>query len=35
MKRWLYIGGVILVLLVIGLYYLYSSLNSIVKAAVE
>ena len=35
MKRWLYIGGVILVLLAIGLYYLYSSLNSIVKAAVE
>ncbi len=36
MKRWLfYIGGVILVLLVIGVYFLFSSLNSIVKTAVE
>ena len=39
MKRWLYIGGgviiSVLVLVGIGLYFLLSSLNSIVKAAVE
>lgn len=35
MKRWLYIGGVLLVLIAIGMYLLFSSLNSIVKAAVE
>jgi hypothetical protein len=39
MKRWLYIGGgalaVILILVAIGLYFLVSSLDSIVKAAVE
>lgn len=33
MKRWLYIGAVILVLIVIGLYILFSSLNSIGQAA--
>ena len=39
MKRWFYIGGGVvfatLILIIIGLYYLFSSLNSIVKAAVE
>ena len=35
MKRWLYIGGAVLVVIVVGLYILFSSLNSIVKAAVE
>jgi len=39
MKRWLYIGGgafaVILILVAIGAYYLFSSLDAIVKAAVE
>ena len=39
MKRWLYIGGGvilgILILVAIGLYFLLSSLDSIVKAAVE
>ncbi len=35
MKRWLYIGGMLLVLIVIGIYLLFSNLNSIVKAAVE
>ena len=35
MKRLLYIGGAVLILAVILLYFLYSSLDSIVKAAVE
>lgn len=39
MKRWLYIGGGIvigvLILLAVALYYVYSSLDSIVKTAVE
>lgn len=35
MKRWLYIGVVFLILIGIGLYFLLSSLNSIVKTAVE
>jgi hypothetical protein len=39
MKRWLYIGGgvilAILILIAIGVYFLVSSLDSIVKAAVE
>ncbi len=39
MKRWLYIGGgallVILLLVAVGVYFLFSSLDSIVKAAVE
>jgi len=35
MKKWLYIGGALLVLVVIGLYFLLTSLNSIVKAAIE
>ncbi len=35
MKKLLYIGGALLVVIAIGLYYLSSSLNSIVKAAVE
>ena len=35
MKKLLYIGGVLLVVIAIGLYFLFSSLNSIVKAAVE
>ena len=35
MKKVLYIGGALLVVIAIGLYFLLSSLNSIVKAAVE
>jgi len=35
MKRWLYIGGAFLILALIVFYFLYSSLDSIVKAAVE
>ncbi|MGH7824737.1 MAG: hypothetical protein ACREQ7_06130 [Candidatus Binatia bacterium] len=39
MKRWLYIGGgviiAVLILVGIGVYFLFSSLDSIVKAAVE
>ena len=35
MKKILYIGGALLVVIAIGLYFLLSSLNSIVKAAVE
>jgi len=35
MKRWLYIGGVLLVLVAIGVYLFFSSLDSIVKAAIE
>lgn len=35
MKKLLYIGGALLVVIAIGLYVLFSSLNSIVKAAVE
>jgi len=35
MKRWLYVGGVLLVLVVIGVYFFFSSLDSIVKAAIE
>lgn len=39
MKRWLYIGGgviiVILIVVAIGIYYIYSSLDSIVKSGVE
>ena len=35
MKKLLYIGGALLVVIAIGLYFLFSSLNSIVKAAVE
>ena len=35
MKKLLYIGGILLVVIAIGLYFLFSSLNSIVKAAVE
>jgi len=35
MKKILYIGGALLAVIAIGLYFLFSSLNSIVKAAVE
>lgn len=35
MKKLLYIGGALLVIVAIGLYFLFASLNSIVKAAVE
>ncbi|MFH1626093.1 MAG: hypothetical protein ABID54_13200, partial [Pseudomonadota bacterium] len=35
MKRWVYIGGVLLLLVVIGLYFFFTSLDSIVKAAIE
>ncbi|OGQ78731.1 MAG: hypothetical protein A3F90_06190 [Deltaproteobacteria bacterium RIFCSPLOWO2_12_FULL_60_19] len=35
MKKLLYIGGALLVVIAIGLYFFLSSLNSIVKAAVE
>jgi uncharacterized protein involved in outer membrane biogenesis len=35
MKRWLYIAGALLVLVAIGVYFLISSIDSIVKNAVE
>ena len=35
MERWLYIGGALLVLVAIGVYFFVSSLDSIVKAAIE
>lgn len=35
MKRWLYVAVALLILIGIGLYFFFSSLNSIVKAAVE
>jgi uncharacterized protein involved in outer membrane biogenesis len=35
MKKLLYIGGALLVVIAIGLYFLFSSLNSIVKRVVE
>ena len=35
MKRWVYVGGALLVLVVIGVYFFFSSLDSIVKTAIE
>jgi hypothetical protein len=35
MKRWLYAAGILVVLVVIGVYFFLSSLDSIVKAAIE
>jgi len=35
MKRWLLIGAGLLVVIVAGLFYLYSSLGSLIKVAVE
>jgi hypothetical protein len=36
MKRWLLIGGgLVVVVLIVGLFYLYTSLGSLIKAAVE
>jgi hypothetical protein len=35
MKRWLLIGGGIIVIIVAGVFYLYSSLGSLIKMAVE
>ncbi len=35
MKRWLLIGGGVVVIIVAGLFYLYSSLGSLIVAAVE
>jgi uncharacterized protein involved in outer membrane biogenesis len=35
MKRWVYVGGALLVLVVLGVYFFFSSLDSIVKAAIE
>lgn len=35
MKRWLLIGGGVVVVIVAGLFYLYSSLGSLIKTAVE
>jgi uncharacterized protein involved in outer membrane biogenesis len=35
MKRWLLIGGGLVVVIVAGLFYLYSSLGSLIKTAVE
>ena len=35
MKKWLLIGGGLVIVIVAGLFYLYSSLGSLIKAAVE
>ena len=35
MKKWLLIGGGLVVVILAGLFYLYSSLGSLVKAGVE
>ncbi len=35
MKRWLLIGGGVVVVIIAGLFYLYSSLGSLIKMAVE
>jgi hypothetical protein len=35
MKRWLLIGGGLVIVVIAGLFYLYSSLGSLIKAAVE
>jgi len=35
MKKWLLIGGALVVVIIAGLFYLYSSLGSLIKTAVE